>query len=331
MTERDRQWPPGEEALAAREEFQYAAAMKTRGFSFLLVAALLTACGGDDESAEGDRPQSIGACAVLPADNAWNTDISGAPVDPRSDAYIASIGLDTGLHPDFGTIYGIPYVAVDGSVTKTTVTFDYADESDPGPYPIPADPPIEEGGDRHILMVHTEECTLYELFAAERQGDGWHAGSGAIFDLASNDLRPDGWTSADAAGLPILPGLARWDEAVEKGAIHHALRFTASSTQSAYAHPARHSAGDGADPDLPPMGLRVRLKAGVDISAYPPQTRAVLTALKRYGMILADNGSNWYVTGAPDLRWDDDDLHSIGDIRGSDFEAVATGPLTPGF
>jgi hypothetical protein len=303
----------------------------------LLLASFLAACGGDDEAGNsgsggpGGEVGSVGACSILPADNAWNTDISSAPVDPRSDAYIASIGLDTGLHPDFGTIYGIPYVAVDNSIAKTTVTFDYADESDPGPYPIPADPPIEEGGDRHILMVQTDECVLYELFAAERQGDGWHAGSGAIFDLASNALRPEGWTSADAAGLPILPGLARWDEAVEKGAIHHALRFTASSTQSAYAHPARHSAGDGDNPDLPPMGLRVRLKASVDISGFPPQTRAVLTALKQYGMILADNGSNWYVTGAPDMRWDDDDLHSIGDIRGSDFEAIATGPLTPGF
>ncbi len=211
--------------------------------------------------------------------------------------------------------------------------FDYADESDPGPYPIPASVPIEGApnpgdGDRHALIVDRDTCTLYELYALQRSGSGWSAGSGAIWSLRSNHMRPATWTSADAAGLPILPGLARYDE-VAAGTIDHALRFTASRTRRAFIYPARHQAGDSSDPSLPPMGLRVRLKASVDIKSFPPQARIVLQALKTYGMILADNGSPWYISGAPDPRWSNDDLHSLGRITGADFEVVDTSHLRP--
>ncbi|APR87643.1 hypothetical protein A7982_12992 [Minicystis rosea] len=290
-----------------------------------------TGTGGSDTSSSTGTTGTGGvpstACSVFPTDNWWNTDISKADVDPLSDAYIKSMGESVALHPDFGTEYGIPYQYVDSSVTKSPVTFDYDDESDPGPYPIPNDPLIEDGGDRHILMIHSQECVLYELFAADHEADGWYAGSGAIWDLKKNSTRPAGWTSADAAGLPIFPGLARYEEA-SKGAINHALRFTASNTQAAYVAPASHHASDDTNPNLPPMGLRLRLKASVDISGASPQAKVVLAALKKYGMILADNGSNLYVSGAPDLQWDDDDLHWMqSHIHGSDFEAVKTGPL----
>jgi len=321
-----------------------------RSWGFLLPGALALAvcgCGGGDESGSGGAgfkqgnggsgpgPTGAGAgagpgtCTVFPADNWWNKDISGAAVDPKSDAYVASIGLDVGVHPDFGSVYGIPYVYVDGSVPKSSVTFDYADESDAGPYPIPASPPIEDGGDHHILMIHTGECVLYELYAAEQQADGsWHAGSGAIWDLKKNSTRPAGWTSADAAGLPIFPGLARYDEAVDQGEIKHALRFTVDTTQKAYVAPASHYASDQTGADLPPMGLRMRLRASVDLSGAPASAKAVLTALQKYGMFLADNGSNWYISGAPDMKWSDDDLGFIKSLHGSDFEAIETGPLT---
>jgi hypothetical protein len=220
---------------------------------------------------------TLGDCPIFPADNPWNTDISEAPLDPNSDAYIASIGLDTATHPDFGPGFGIPYGVVDGSVPKVSVSFNYDDESDPGPYPIPPNPPIEDGGDAHIILIQKDECKLYEIFAASNDGGSWSGGSGAIFDLRSNDLRPDGWTSADAAGLPIFAGLARHAD-VEAGEMTHALRFTASSTQSAYAYPARHSAGEGDDPSLPPMGLRVRLKASFDISGSWPTTGRIGTS-----------------------------------------------------
>ncbi|TAL12261.1 MAG: hypothetical protein EPO00_02110 [Chloroflexota bacterium] len=238
---------------------------------------------------------------------------------------IAAIGLGASLHPDFSNAggYGIPFNIVGTATARSTVTFDYADESDAGPYPIPAKPKIEGGSDRHILMIDTNDCRLYELFAAAKVGSTWTAGSGAIWNLKSNALRPDGWTSADAAGLPIFPGLVRYSE-VAAGAIRHAIRFTASSTCSGYLYPARHKAGSGLCTTKPPMGLRVRLKASVDISGYGPQSQVILRALQQYGMLLADNGSPWYITGAPDSRWNDDELHGLGGIKGSDFEVVDT-------
>ena len=274
---------------------------------------------------------------VFPPDNPWNQDISGAPVDPNSAALIASIGLSTGLHPDFGTVWdgapnGIPYVVVSGGQPWVPVSFDYADESDPGPYPIPPSAPIEGGpsstGDRHVLVIDKDNGKLYEMFDAHPLATGgWHAGSGAIFDLNSDALRPAGWTSADAAGLPIFPGLARYDEAVVQGAINHALRFTVAHTRRAYVYPARHYASSNTSPNLPPMGMRVRLKSSFNIAPFPPEVRVILKALKKYGMFVADNGSNWYVSGAPDPRWSDDNLHTLSQVKGSNFEVVKMGPV----
>ncbi len=270
-------------------------------------------------------------CPIFPASNVWNRDISALPVAADSARLLATIGLDRGLHPDFGSDpgNGIPYNVVGRSQSKAPVRFDYADESDPGLYPIPPRPLIEAGGDAHLLLVDRDACRLYELYAVKRTASGWTAGSGAIWDLRSNRLRPDTWTSADAAGLPILPGLARYDE-VARGVIDHALRFTAPRTRTAHLYPARHDAGDGNDPSLPPMGLRVRLKASVDLSGFSPADRAILTCLKRYGMILADNGSPWFISGAPDRRWNDDDLRLLGRISGADLEVVDTSSLRNG-
>jgi hypothetical protein len=262
-------------------------------------------------------------CPVFPADNPWNQRVDRLPVAADSDAIVAAIGADEPLHPDFGTRYGIPFTTVSGHQRRVPVSFDYADESDRGPYPIPLDVPIEDGGDAHALVVDRDHCRLYELFAAQRAGSGWHAGSGAIWNLRSNRLRPRGWTSADAAGLPILPGLARWDD-VRRGSIDHALRFTVQQTRDAFVFPARHAASSLTDPDLPPMGLRLRLKASFDVSRYPRQARIVLTALQRYGMLVADNGSDWFVTGAPSPHWDDEQLNALKQLRGSDFEVVKT-------
>jgi hypothetical protein len=244
------------------------------------------------------------------------------PVAANSAALIQAIGLDAPVHPDFGSFagYGIPYTVVGHSTKRVHVSFDYADESDRSSYPLPAHPHIEGGGDRHVLLVDRDACKLYELYDATRTGSAWHAGSGAIWNLKSNHLRPNGWTSADAAGLPILPGLVRYDE-VAAGVIRHALRFTASRTSNHHIWPARHDAGDN-DASLPPMGLRVRLKASVDISGYGRQARVVLQALKTYGMILADNGSPWYISGASNPHFNDDDLHALGKITGADFEVV---------
>jgi hypothetical protein len=238
---------------------------------------------------------------------------------------IAAIGLDASLHPDFSDAggYGIPFNVVGAATPRSSVTFQYDDESDHVGYPIPASPKIEGGSDRHILMIETNACVLYELFAAVKGSGGWTAGSGATWDLGSNDLRPPGWTSADAAGLPILPGLVRYSE-VAAGAIRHAIRFTAPETCDGYVYPARHEAGSGSCSTRPPMGLRVRLKASVDISGFGPQSRVILTALRQYGMLLADNGSPWYITGAPDSNWDDDELHDLGELVGGDFEVVDT-------
>jgi len=279
---------------------------------------------------------------LLPADNPWNTAVDTLPLDPNSADYIAHMEPTTGLHPDFGTVWegariGIPYIVVPGTQPKVPVSFDYADESDPGPYPIPPNAPVEGAGgpyadgDRHVLVLDADNRRLYELYDAHKQTDGsWRAGSGAVFDLTSNALRPDGWTSADAAGLPILPGLARYDEIVGEGVLDHALRFTVSRSQKAYVFPATHYASDDTDPDLPPMGLRVRLRADFDVSGFPVEVQTILRGLKKYGMMVADNGADWYVGGAPDPRWDDDALHSLDQVKGSDFEVVDSRALLPG-
>ena len=273
--------------------------------------------------------------AFFPPDNPWNSPVDTAAVDPNSAAIISNIGLTTSFHPDFGANYnggpfGIPYVVVSGTQARVNVSFDYADESDPGPYPIPPNPPIEPGSDAHVLVVDRDNWKLYELFAAQRLADGsWHAGSGAIFDLSSNALRPAGWTSADAAGLPILPGLVRFDE-VSAGNITHALRFTVSRSRRAYVYPARHWASSDTSSLRPPMGMRVRLKAGVNISGYPASAQVILRALKKYGMIVADNGSNWFVSGTADARWNDTEINTLKALKGSDFEVVRmTGIVTP--
>jgi hypothetical protein len=252
-------------------------------------------------------------------------------VHPRSEALKRSIGLGASLHPDFGSYsgYGIPWNVVDAATAGQPVAFTWPDESDAGPYPIPPEPRTEGGSDRHILLIDRDACRLYELYAAEVTPEGWRAGAGAIWDLRSNALRPKRWTSADAAGLPILPGLVRYPD-VARGEIRHALRFTAPTTRRAFIYPARHFASERAAADLPPMGLRVRLKDSVRIDGYPRQARVLLRALQRYGMILADNGSPWYVTGAPDRRWDDDALHTLHGVRGADFEVVDTSRLRNG-
>ena len=275
------------------------------------------------------------ARALFPADNAWNTRIDTATVDPNSSAIVANIGSTTSFHPDFGANFnggpfGLPYVVVSGTQPGVNVTFDFADESDPGPYPIPPNPPIEPGGDAHVLVVDKDHWKLYELYNAQRLADGsWHAGSGAIFDLSSNALRPAGWTSADAAGLPIVPGLVRYDE-VLAGSIDHALRFTVSHSRRAYVSPARHWASSDTSSLRPPMGMRVRLKASVDISGYPASAQVILRALKKYGMIVADNGSNWYLSGTADARWNDTEMNTLKALKGSDFEVVRmTGVVTP--
>jgi hypothetical protein len=274
----------------------------------------------------------IGGCPILPKSNPWNTDISQAPVDTSHDYIGALAGMV--LWPDFGGDgeYGIPYVSVPLTQPLVPVSFDYDDESDPGPYPTPLDAPVEGGGDAHILTLRQGDCKLFELYAAQRQGSGYHAGSGAVWDLTSNALRPEGWTSADAAGLPILPGLARRDEA-DAGAINHALRVTVPVTQKAYIHPATHYASGNTDPNEPPMGLRLRLKASYDISGFRGQAKAIAQALKTYGMIVADNGGGSpkiFVGGAVDPGWNDDDLNAIKQIPSSALEAVQTGPVIRG-
>jgi hypothetical protein len=276
---------------------------------------------------------------LFPSDNAWNQDISALPVDPNSNNLIASIGANVSLHPDFGTVYagapnGIPYVVVSGSQPSVPINFtDYGDESDPGPYPVPPGAPIEGGpngtGDRHVIVIDRDNWKLYELYNAYPASGGasWNASGGALFDLNSNALRPAGWTSADAAGLPIFPGLARYDEVFELREIKHALRFTAQFTRRAYVAPARHFASNDTSPNRPPMGMRVRLKASFDVSKFSPAMQVILRALKTYGMILADNGSNWYVSGAPDSRWNDDELNTLKAVKGSDFEVVQMGTM----
>ena len=323
--------------------------MRTRRtlLSLLLTAACgLAGCGDATEPESGSEPSpqpgdprpELGVGASLqgyrpfPPDNPWNRDVSGDPVDPSSATLIAACGLRN-LHPDFGTVWngapiGIPFVVVAGDQPRVPVSFHYAAESDPGPYPIPPGAPIEGGagasGDRHILVLDRDNELLYELFDAHPIDGGarWQAGSGAIFDLRSNDVRPAGWTSADAAGLPIFPGLVRYDEVVERGEIRHALRFTCPTTRRAYVPPARHWASSRTDPSLPPMGMRVRLRADFDTTPFPPHVQVILRALKTYGMLLADNGSGWFISGAPDPRWDDDSLGALKTVPSSAFEVI---------
>ena len=274
----------------------------------------------------------IGRCAVFPANNIWNTPVNTLPVDAHSSAWVDSIGRTTGFHMDFGSgtwnggPIGIPYNVVGAGVPKVTFSFQYADESDPGPYPMPASPQIEFGSDHHLLVVDSSTCTLYEVYAARTSGGKWYGGSGAIWNMYANGLRPDTWTSADAAGLPILPGLVRYDE-IAAGAIRHAIRFTASSTNG-YIWPARHlTSNDPNSPGIPPMGARFRLKASFDISGYPAVLQVILRAMQTYGIILADNGSDWYISGAPDARWNNDMLRQMDALTGDDFEAVDSSGL----
>src|SRR4051794_21565403 len=301
---------------------------------FLVAAVSVTAA----DAAGGGGSPKVGGCTVFPKNNPWNQRVDKLPVAANSDGVVRAIGADEGMHADFGSgkyaggPIGIPYTTVRRGQKRVHVKFDYADESDKGPYPIPRGAPVEGGrgsdGDRHVIVVDRSRCKLYELFAAYpvNGGTSWKAGSGAIWSLRSNHLRPKTWTSADAAGLPILPGLARYPE-VKRGAINHALRFTVSRTRNSFVYPARHQASSDSDPNLPPMGLRLRLKAGFDVSRYPRQSRIVLRALKRYGMIVADNGSDWYVSGAPNKGWNNDDLHSLGGVTGRNFEVVDTSSL----
>jgi hypothetical protein len=301
----------------------------------VIVLILSNGCKKTDQSGD-DGSIDTSSLRIFPTDNPWNTDISSYPVHPDSARFIAAIGADTELHPDFGTVYdgapnGIPYVVVSGTQALVPINYTaYGDESDPGPFPIPADAPIEGGpnggGDRHVIVVDRDRKMLYELYHAFKTNTGWDADSGAKWDLTSNAVRPKYWISADAAGLPIYPGLVKYDE-VAKGEIAHALRFTVDATQAGFIFPARHIASDSDAPDLPPMGLRVRLKAGVDITRYSAFNQVILRALKRFGMLVADNGSSWFISGAPDARWNDDDLHNLAQLHGRDFEVVYTGEI----
>jgi hypothetical protein len=274
-------------------------------------------------------------CSIFPPDNPWNEPVDTLPVASNSTAIIQSIGADTGLHAAFGagiwdgSPSGIPFNVVSSKQARQRIlSFEYSAGSDHIPYPIPARPKIEGGTDRHVLILDKDSCTLYELAGMARSGSGWTAWAGATWSLRSNNVRPRTWTSADAAGLPILPGLARWDD-IATGGIHHALRFTVERTRRAFVYPARHFASAHTDPSLPPMGLRVRLKASFDDSSFPPQARAVLEALKTYGMIVADNGGNWYITGEPSEHWSNGDLDTLSEVHGSDFEVVDTSSLRP--
>ncbi|MGH2878602.1 MAG: hypothetical protein ACRDK4_03210 [Solirubrobacteraceae bacterium] len=287
---------------------------------------------GGSSSAVLTGTPSEGGCPIFPANNPINQDVSHAPVDPRSAQYIASIGTDIHLHADFGTPpeYGIPYSVVGPQQRKAPIHFtEYGEESNPGPYPVPPGAPVEgagQEGDQHVLVLQTGTCKLYELYNAQRNGAGWDAGSGAVFNLRSNALRPEGWTSADAAGLPIFPLLARYPE-VKAGRIDHALRVTVQQSQRGYIHPATHFASSSSDPALPPMGLRLRLKAGFGLAGYHGQALVILRALKRYGLIVADNGRSWYITGAPSPHWNNEDLDQLKRVPGSAFEAVRTGTI----
>jgi hypothetical protein len=296
-----------------------------------------TPSGGGEALAPSSRLPQAPGCPLFPANSPWHTRVDSLPVASDSQAIIQAIGPDDPLEPGFGSgtrpaPLGIPYTVVSGKQKKVPVQFQYA--SDKGPYPIPRNVAIQGGpagtGDRHAIIVDRDHCILYELWKLFPEAGGWRAGSGAIWNLRSNHLRPDGMTSADAAGLPILPALVRYDE-VARGVIAHALRFTAPQTRATHVYPARHDASDSTDPNLPPMGIRLRLRADFDVSRFPPEARTILIALKQYGMLLADNGLPWYISGVPDQRWNNADLETLRQVKGSDFEVVDTSSLpSPG-
>jgi hypothetical protein len=309
-----------------------------------LFVVLALACGLPSISANAQDlelgPQAnLGGGRLVPDDSPWHADILKEHVDPRSNAILARIGLDTPLHPDFGASWegkpiGIPYIVIDGQQAKVPVTFAYADESDPGPYPLPPDAPVEGGpdgdGDRHVIVLDRDSWMLWELFNARRDGAGWAADSGAVWHLKKNQVRPAGWTSADAAGLPILLGLIRHDEIIGRKSLDHAVRFTLAKSRKAYLPPASHWASELTDDDLPPMGMRVRLKAGFDISGFAPEVQAILEGLKTYGMILADNGSDFFISGTPDERWNNDALGELKRIKARDLEVIEMKDMVAG-
>ena len=296
-------------------------------FVVCLYACTLSTASALTASSSTVQSPTIGNCPVFPTDNVWNAPVDQLPLNSYSASWVGTIGSTAPLHPDFGSdpANGIPFITVSGTQTKYPVTFGYADESDPGPYATPLNAPIEGGstssGDRHAISIDTDNCILYEMWAAYPQAASWSAGSGAIYSLTSDALRTSGWTSADAAGLPVFPGLVRYDE-VASGQINHALRFTVPHTQDTFLWPARHFASSLTGYQYPPMGARFRLRADFDISGFSPTNQVILTALKKYGMIIADNGTSWFISGAPDPRWDDTDLHALTTITGSNFEAV---------
>jgi len=309
--------------------------------AIVLALALATSAAGRPWTSSPRARAAGGAnelgCPILPEEDALNQEIADAPVSPNSANYVASIGLSAHLHPDFGTnpSYGIPYTVVGAEQPKVPIKFTrYRSESDPGPYPVPHDAPIEGGGkkghgDKHVLVVQEGACKLYELYDAKRKATSWSAASGAVFDLRSAALRPEGWTSADAAGLPIFPLLARYPD-VAGGHVEHALRVTVPETQRGYIHPATHFASNSTNPNLPPMGLRLRLKASYSLAGFHGESLVILEALKRYGLIVADNGSPWFITGAPSPKWNDADLEQLKQVPGSEFEAVESGPILHG-
>jgi hypothetical protein len=329
---------PGNGALSAASSSTdasgHASVRWTLDGTFLATSVTASIAGSSVTfTALGNGSGDLGGRAIFPASNAWRTDISTSPRDANSDSLIASCGATKGVHPDFGTVYagapnGIPYVVVHGTQARVPVSFFYGNESDPGPYPVPPYAPIQGGpsstGDRHVLVVDADNWKLYEMYDAHpvNGGASWTGGSGAIFDMTTGTVRPAGWTSADAAGLPILPGLVRYDEVEIRHAIEHALRFSCARTRKAYIPPARHSAGSQTSANFPPMGMRVRLKSSFDISGFSPTNQVILRALKKYGMFVADNGADMYLSGAPDPRWSDDDLHNLTRVHGSDFEVV---------
>jgi len=300
--------------------------MCRRGLAVFVIAMLLMPMTPAAASAMPEAPN----CPIYPDNDVWHSSIQNLPVHPMSASWLANMGGPSRLlHPDFGGPYGYQLQVVDNTTPTRRVSFDYADESDDVGYPFTAGTPIEPASDAHAFMLNKDTCVLYELFAASWNGGNPTAGSGAVFDLKTHALRPSGWTSADAAGLPILPGLVRYDE-VAAGAIAHALRFTTNHTRTSYIYPARHQAGESSSTSLPPMGLRVRLKAGYDTSRLSPQARVIAEALKHYGMILADNGSPWYITGTSDPQFNDDVLHELDVITGRDLEVVDTTALVNG-
>ena len=299
-----------------------------------IVCSATTAVVADSAGSEYPLGRGTGDCPVFPESNPWHEKVNNLPISPLSSQYIASIGANVDLHPDFGSerAYGIPYAVVPANQPKVAIHFTaYGDQSNPGPYPIPANAPVEGGqsasGDRHVLVLQAGTCKLFELYNAYPNTDGsWNAGSGAVFNLRSNKLRPNGWTSADAAGLSIFAGLIRYDE-IKRGYINHAIRFTVPATQAGFIHPATHFASSSTNPDLPPMGLRLRLDASYPIARFPRTDRIILRAMKTYGLIVADNGSPWYFQGATDPRWNDNVLDDLKSVPGSAFQVVQTGAI----